>query len=235
MTTVEKIYLSSWWEKAKTYPDRHFPKESGLMLSDHLISVLKNSERIFKSEPDNDFYELLYVYLLDTGFDLYRSKEILKIVSLLHDIGKPQDDKEKEIEHPIKKTIVKKRHSVLGVCSAIEIFDGQTDFTDNEKQIVFNLIDEHDTPFSWFRQFEKNNIIPEFKSWKKLDNKINIDGVNNFGIIMLALFKLADIDGHENLDDLFWFYEQLNSKYLNILGKPIPRPTEKDLKDKTIS
>ena len=47
--------------------------------------------------------------------------------------------------------------------------------------------------------------------------------------------KLADIDGHENLDDLFWFYEQLNSKYLTILGKPIPLPTEKDLKDKTIS
>ena len=46
---------------------------------------------------------------------------------------------------------------------------------------------------------------------------------------MLALFKLADIDGHESLADLIWFYEQLNEKYLNILGKPMPIPTENDL------
>ncbi|MBE0538523.1 MAG: HD domain-containing protein [Ignavibacterium sp.] len=233
MTTVEKIYLSSWWERAKTYPDRHFPKESGLMLSDNLLSVLKNSERIFKSEPDNDFYEVLYVYLLDTGFDLYRSKEILKVVALLHDIGKPEDDKEKEIEHPIKKTLVKKRHPVLGVCSAIEILDGQSDFTDNEKQVIFNLIDEHDTPFSWFRQFEKSKAIPEFKSWKKLDNKIAGDRNDSFGINMLALFKIADIDGHESIADLIWFFVQLNEKYLNQLGKPIPLPIEKDLIEKT--
>jgi hypothetical protein len=230
MTTLEKIYLSSWWEKAKTYPDRHFPKESGLMLSDHLVSVLKNSERIFKSEPDNDFYEMLYVYLLDTGFDLTRSNEILKVVSLLHDIGKPQDNKDEEIEHPIKKALVKKRHPVLGVCSAIEILHEQSDFTETEKQVIYNLIDEHDTPFSWFKQFEKTKVIPEFKSWKKLNNKIAAERTDNFGIIMLALFKLADIDGHDSIADLIWFFEQLNEKYLNQLGKPMPIPAENHMR-----
>ena len=229
MTTVEKIYLSSWWEQAKLYPDRHSPKDSGVMLSDHLVSVMNNSDRIFNPDPDNSYYEQLYVYLLDTEFDLSRCNGILTIVSLLHDIGKPVDDKEKEIEHPIKKTLVKKRHPVLGVCSAFEILDGQSEFNEDEKRIIYNLIDEHDTPFSWFRQFEKSKVIPDFKSWKKLDNKISVERGDNFGIIMLALFKLADIDGHESLADLFWFYEQLNEKYLNILGKPMPIPTENDL------
>jgi hypothetical protein len=230
MTTIEKIYLSGWWAKAKLYPDRHFPIESGLMLSNHLVSVMNNSVRIFNPEPDNDFYEQLYVYLLDTSFDLSRCKEILEVVSLLHDINKPQDNKEEEIEHPIKKTLVKKRHPVLGVCSAIEILNEQSDFTEDEKLIIYNLIDEHDTPFSWFKQFEKTKIIPEFKSWKKLDNKIAPTRNDNLGIILLALFKLADIDGHESLADMLWFFEQLNEKYLNQLGKPMPIPTENDMR-----
>lgn len=229
MTTVEKIYLSDWWKRAKLYPDRHFPIESGLMLSNHLVSVMNNSARIFNPEPENDFYEKLYVYLLDTGFDLSRCKEILIIVSLLHVIGKPQDNKEEEVEHPIKKVLVRKRHPVLGVCSAIEILKEQSDYTEEEKTIIYNLIDEHDTPFSWFKQFEKTQIIPEFKSWKKLDNKIAPLRNDNLGIILLALFKLADIDGHENLADMLWFFERLNEKYLNQLGKPMPIPAENDM------
>ena len=47
---------------------------------------------------------------------------------------------------------------------------------------------------------------------------------------MLVLFKLADVDGHESVEDACWFVEQANSNYLNQKGKWIPVPTPEDIK-----
>jgi len=62
----------------------------------------------------------------------------------------------------------------------------------------------------------------------KLKRTIIIGDVH--GMLLLALFKLADIDGHVNVEDVCWFSEQTNSNYPNQKGKWIPVPTPKDVK-----
>lgn len=193
------------------------------MLTDHLSAVLSNTEKIFSHEPVNRFYEEMYLFMLDSGLNIERSRYILQVVSLLHDIAKPIDNKSEMIEHPFRKTMVSKRHQVLGVITALELLADQDDLSDEEKRLICQLIDEHDTPYSWYRQFERNKVIPEFKSWKKLDEKM-MAGEDYHGIIMLALFKMADIHGHESVNDVTWFADNLNKKYLSQSGKYIPVP-----------
>lgn len=42
---------------------------------------------------------------------------------------------------------------------------------------------------------------------------------------MLALFKLADIDGHTNVDDVPCFFAEANQNYLRSTGKALPVPS----------
>ncbi len=59
----------------------------------------------------------------------------------------------------------------------------------------------------------RSGQIPKGNSWARLDRAID-DREDGPGIILLCVFKLADIDGHEDVDDVVWFFEQTYSSYL---------------------
>jgi hypothetical protein len=227
MLLLEKIRQTEWWSKASSYNDRHYEASSGVMLSDHLNSVLTSIDKIF-TDTKSPFISGLLSLLNILDLDKDKVREELSIVALLHDIGKPEDDKTKKIEHPLKKELVSKRHPVIGVQAAIGILDSDTMLSDAEKNRIYILIDEHDTPYAFYRQFEKTNIVPEFKSWKKLSNKLHEkDGA---GLLYLLIFKLADIDGHDSVADVIWFFKSAQEKYYNHLGLQLPIPTKNDIR-----
>ncbi len=113
------------------------------------------------------------------------------------------------------------RHPVVSLLAALEILPDAQKGRDS----VLALIEEHDTPYSWYMQFQRSGQIPKRKSWARLDRKIDSreDGT---GLILLAVFKLADIDGHENVEDVTWFIEQTNHNYCREKGKWIPVPDQ---------
>ena len=227
MILVDKIRQTDWWTKATNYKDRHYDASSGVMLSDHLNSVLTSIDKIF-NDTESPFISDLFSLLDILNLNKEKVKQELHIVALLHDIGKTEDDKTQKIEHPLKKELVSKRHPVIGVHAAIEILGSDTTLSDTDKTKIYNLIDEHDTPYGLYRQFEKTAIIPEFKSWKKLNNKI--DDKDGVGLLYLLIFKLADIDGHESVEDVIWFYRAAKEKYFNQLGLQLPIPNESDVR-----
>jgi len=93
------------------------------------------------------------------------------------------------------------------------------------RETILALVEEHDTPFSWYVNFVNSSQAPKRKSWAKLDRNID-PKEDGSGIIALAVFKLADIDGHENVADVTWFFDQANSAYLVEKGKWLPVPGE---------
>ena len=145
MNNIEKIYTSTWWENAKQYPDRHYDKDSWIMLSDHLQKVAENLSICFDEKPYNDFYSNLYIFLEWYNINTDEIKEVLLIVALLHDIWKTVDDKTIEVEHPLSKKKVKKRHNVVWIEAAIQILDDSKKLSKKNKEIIYNLIDDHDT------------------------------------------------------------------------------------------
>jgi hypothetical protein len=227
MLLLEKIRKSDWWTKAEVYKDRHHDPNSGIMLTDHLISVFNTIDAIF-SQTQSQFYNELFSLLDQLQLDKDTVRKELQIVALLHDIGKTEDDKTLKVEHPLKKELVPKRHPVVGVQAAIDILNSDDTLNDSEKTRIYYLVDEHDTPFGFYRQFEKTGIVPEFKSWKKLNNKI--DTRSGVGLLYLLLFKLADIDGHEHIDDVIWFFKAAKEKYFDQVGVPLPIPSESDIR-----
>jgi len=227
MVLIEKIRQTDWWAKASNYNDRHYDASSGIMLSDHLNSVLASIDKIF-AQQKTPFVSDLFSLLSILNLNKEEVRKELSIVALLHDIGKTEDDKTQKIEHPLKKELVSKRHPVVGVQAAIDILGSDTTLSDSDKLRIYILIDEHDTPYSLYRQFEKTGIFPEFKSWKKLNNKIDErDGV---GLLYLLIFKLADIDGHESVEDVIWFFKAAKEKYYDQLGLQLPIPTGNDVR-----
>lgn len=51
----------------------------------------------------------------------------------------------------------------------------------------------------------------------------------SLGIILLAVIKIADIDGHDRIDDVVWFIEQLNVNYLRERWVFFPIPRAEDI------
>jgi hypothetical protein len=227
MLLIEKIRQSGWWTKAEAYKDRHYDPESGIMLTGHLNSVLNSIETIF-SQTQSPFYKELFSLFDQVQLDKMTVRRDLQIVALLHDIGKTEDDKTQKIEHPLKKELVPKRHPVVGVQAAMEILGSDDTLSYTERTRIYYLIDEHDTPYGLYRQFEKTGITPDFKSWKRLNNKI--DERDSIGLLYLLLFKLADIDGHEHVDDVIWFFKAAKEKYFDQIGLPLPIPSESDVR-----
>ncbi len=227
MTIIDKIRQSDLWTKASNYKDRHYDASTGIMLTDHLNSVNASIEKIFSDTGSHFISEVfLLTDLLNLNKDRLRQEQ--QIVALLHDIGKTDDDKTLKIEHPLKKEFVPKRHPVLGVIAAIDILAAETSLNETDKAKIYALIDEHDTPYGYYRQYEKTGVVPEFKSWKKLNDKI--DAKDGAGILCLLIFKLADIDGHENIDDVVWFFKAAKEKYFDPLGLQLPLPQANDIR-----
>jgi hypothetical protein len=106
----------------------------------------------------------------------------------------------------------------------MELLPEETPFREN----IIALVEEHDTPCSWHRQFLKGGVIPAPKAWLRLGRKVCTDDPAN-GIIVLALFKVAYIDGHEDTSDVVWFFEHANDRVLSEHNRELPVPTQNDL------
>lgn len=212
---------SEWWQRAKQMPDRHYDPDAGVSLADHLEAVFRNVRHLCSPEPAHDYFAQLRATVESTGLTYMVVSDVLTPVALLHDIGKTREDKEAEIEHPITGKSVRKRHPVVGVTAALELLPDVLDHRDT----IVALVDEHDTPYSWYVQFRRSGQVPKRKSWARLDRKISPqeDGT---GIMLLCLFKMADIDGHDDVQDVSWFVDKANDNYLRQKGRwlPVPAP-----------
>lgn len=224
---LEKIRRSDWWTKATAYHDRHYEVSDGIMLSDHLNAVAACIEKIFESKTP--FSTALLALLDKFGIDRQQVKHELEIVALLHDIGKTEDDKKLQVEHPLRKNImVPKRHPIVGMMAAIELLNDDASLSDEDKQRIYHLIEEHDSPYGFYRQFESSGKAPKFKSWQKLNDKV--DTREGVGLLYLLIFKLADIDGHEKVEDVMWFFRKAKSNYFKELNMELPVPEESDIR-----
>ena len=95
-----KIKQSRWWQKAAVTVDSHHCNTSGIMLTHHLQQVYDNIDAIF-CQPEIGFYGRLFNLLRQLSIDKTALEKELKIVALLHDIGKTEEDKSIIISHPL--------------------------------------------------------------------------------------------------------------------------------------
>lgn len=211
---------SEWWRQAKAMPDRHYDESAGISLADHLEAVLRNLRLLRPFGGRHEYFAQLQVTLEMAGLDPESLYSLLTPVALLHDIGKTREVIGEEGEHPLTGEIVRMRHPVLGLVAALELLPADLPW----RETILALIEEHSTPYAWFNEFRKTQQVPKPKSWSKLDRKLDPrdDGT---GLIMLSLFKLADIDGHEDVADVSWFIENANENCLREKGKLLPVPT----------
>lgn len=222
LTTIKS---STWWREAEVMPDRHSDPSEGVTLADHLEAVERNLSFLDSSQIRSADFPTLRRALDAFEFDVAAALEILRPVALLHDIGKVKEDKSSTGEHPLTGKSVTLRHPVVGVIAAVEIIPENAP----HREAVLALIEEHDTPYAWYRQFQSTGQIPGRKAWGKLDRKIDPRG-NGDGLILLALFKLADIDGHNEVEDVLWYFAQANRNLLDNLEKSLPVPDEMEVR-----
>jgi len=224
MDIISTIKNSNWWRDAEKMPDNHYTNDAGISLADHLTAVHDNLNSLLSKNTDQ-FWGQFLQSLTSTGLIISEITEILAPVALIHDIGKTMEDKITKIEHPLTGKLVEKRHPIVGVIASLELLP--VDLPNRES--IISIIEQHDTPYSWFQQFQKNGQIPKRKSWARLDRKIDSkeDGT---GLILLSIFKIADIHGHKYVDDVKWFIEQANINYLNQKGKSLPVPDIDNIK-----
>jgi hypothetical protein len=224
MDIFTTIRSSTWWSIAQQTPDGHFRPEEGVSLADHLEAVRRNLGFLRSQDGENQFLSELTQAIDRVGLIRANVAEVLSIVALLHDIGKPKEDKEAEISHPLSGKAVKQRHPIVGLIAGLELLPDETP----HREQILALVEEHDTPYAWYMQSNKTGQTPGQKAWGRLDRKIEPIG-NGTGLILLALFKIADIDGHENPDDVSWFIEQANGNYLDEKNRALPVPDRDDL------
>lgn len=224
---LQKIRRSVWWRRASTCVDPHYANTSGVMLVDHLTAVTDNVERIFTTRHLS-FLCRLFLVVEAMGLSKDSIREELRIVAMLHDIGKTEDDKSVTIPHPLNGHPTIKRHSVVGLCAAKDIFHHCDLLSEEEKATIYSVIEEHDVPYGLFREYKSQRKRPTFERWQQLDEKISDQpGV---GLMYLLLFKLADTHGHSNIEDVIWFFEAVSHTYFRPLGLTLPVPRESDIR-----
>ena len=213
------IRNSSWWRDAEQAADLHYDESSGITLEHHLEAVYQNLRFLQPFAGRHAYFAQLVPALENIGIDPAYALRLLTPVALLHDIGKTKEDKNLVGPHPLSGKMVEMRHPIVGVVAALELLPTELD----ERAVILALIEEHDTPYAWFRQFVRTQQIPKRKTWAQLDRRIEARG-DGTGLALLAIFKLADIDGHENVDDVLWFFEKANQNFLSEAGKALPVP-----------
>jgi hypothetical protein len=224
---LQKIRRSVWWRRASTCVDPHYSNTSGVMLVDHLTAVTDNVERIFTARHLS-FLCRLFLVVEEMGLSKEKIREELKIAALLHDIGKTEDDKSITMPHPLDGHLTIKRHSVVGVFAAKEILQHCDLLSDEQKATIYSVIEEHDVPYGLFREYKQQRKRPTFERWQELNEKVsNQPGV---GLVYLLLFKLADVHGHCNIEDVIWFFESASQTYFRALGLQLPIPRESDIR-----
>ncbi len=218
---------SDWWATASHMLDSHHSNTSGIMLTDHLSAVYDNIEAIF-NQPASGFYGKIFALLAQLQLGKEEVKEELKIVALLHDIGKPQEDKTLVIPHPLTGKPAHKRHGLVGLMAAIEIIGTDLAHLPERRNRIYRTVELHDMSYGLFREFNITGDIPPNERWDYINNKIHT--ITGGGLLYLLIFKLADIHGHANIGDVTWFYRTVKEHYFNQLHLDLPIPTEKDIR-----
>lgn len=225
MGITKNIQLSHWWKTACKTPDSHFHERHKIMLNDHLEAVAYGAEILFDKTCKNQFVKEIQEYILKLKIAYQELFQILHTVALLHDIGKPYENHKVEVWHPLHKKMVQKRHQLVSYDIASQLIE--TDFPN--RNLILNLILEHDTPYRWFRQMQVTGFIPKETKWLTLDKMI-FPEAKGYGIILLTMFKLLDTHGHFNIDDVSWFIRKTNQIFLTDVGLEFPIPTDEDLR-----
>ncbi|MEO6548603.1 MAG: hypothetical protein ABIN94_11410 [Ferruginibacter sp.] len=223
----EKIRQSAWWQQAASTIDCHHSNTSGIMLTDHLQNVYQNVEVIF-SKPETGFYGALFALVRQLNLNKNDLNDELKVIALLHDIGKTDEDKTVIIPHPLTGKPAHKRHGIVSLVAAMEIL--ATDFTAMPEKIncIYRTIELHDISYGLYREYCTSAVIPPYSRWAKINNKIHISAAA--GLIYLLIFKLADIHGHAIITDVLWFYQTVKTSYFDVLGIELPIPAESDIR-----
>lgn len=222
-----KIKQSQWWAKAGITVDNHYSNTSGVMLTHHLEAVCQNIERIF-NQPAIGFYGAIFSLLQQLKLNPEHVRNELKIVSLLHDIGKPEEDKSQIIPHPLTGKPAHMQHGVVSLMAAMEIIGTDLIPFPRQQNNIYRTIELHDISYGLYREFNATGDIPKTDRLHYISNKINLKP--SAGMVYLLIFKLADIHGHTNIADVIWFYNVVKENYFNQLQIELPIPEEKDIR-----
>ena len=222
-----KIRRSPWWVKASNTVDNHYRNNSGIMLTHHLEAVCHNIENIFRQQA-NGFYGQMFALLQQLKLDKNQVEKELRIVALLHDIGKPAEDKCQVIPHPLTGKPAHMRHGLVSLMSAMEIIGTDLIPFPRQQNNIYRTIELHDISYGLYREFIATGNTPQTERLQHISNKINLKP--SAGLVYLLIFKLADIHGHENVGDVIWFYNVVKQNYFNHLQIELPVPEEKDIR-----
>jgi len=220
MDLHDLITASSWWQRAERMPDRHHPADASITLADHLAAVHDTLEFLTDPAAHHPYFADLAAALQAMALDPAWLHGLLAPVALLHDIGKVSEDENELGPHPLTGELVELRHPVLSVRAALEILPANLAHRDR----ILALVEQHDTPYAWYTgTLRGGSAPPGAAAWSRLDRRLDPreDGT---GIVALAVFKLADVDGHAVVDDVAWFIDQANRTYLAARRKPLPVP-----------
>lgn len=222
-----KIRQSHWWSKAAATIDSHYSNTSGVMLTHHLEAVYENVELIFK-QPETGFIGELFELLRCLKLHKEQVLQELKIVALLHDIGKTEQDKSQVIPHPITGKSAHLRHGIVGLMAAMEIIGEDLIPFPQQQTSIYRSVELHDVSYGLYREFLQKGSMPTTEQLIKINHKIH--PASGAGLLYLLIFKLADIHGHANVGDVIWFYNIAQHRYFNSLNIQLPIPTEKDIR-----
>ncbi len=223
----QKIKQSIWWQKAAVTVDSHFSNDNNVMLTHHLEAVYDNIHQLFH-QPLTPFLQALFALLPPLELEPTTVEQELKIVALLHDIGKIEEDKSLVVPHPLTGKPAHKRHGLVSLMAAMQIIEGDLDHIPAIKNRIFRVIELHDMSYGLYREYESMGEVPETDRWQYISNKIFPQ--QGVGLMYLLLFKLADIHGHGNVSDVIWFYENARDHYFNKLNIALPIPSEQDIR-----
>lgn len=217
---VERTILASeWWACAEAMHDRHYAEHEDVSVADHLRAVARNVRRLLGGEHGTTFVAELRTALAAAGLKAEELLAMLHPAALLHDIGKPLEDKDGKLPHPVTGKMKPARHPLFGMRAAMELLPDDLPC----KGAIMALVEEHDTPYAWYRHWIRTGAIPGEKAWARLGRTVG-DGDECLGLARLALFKLADVDGHEDVSDVKWFLKGVNAHMArrNRVCLPVP-------------
>ena len=223
----EIIKESTWWKTATTTPDSHYSNVSGVMLSHHLLAVHQNVEHIF-SQRNNEFYVNMFSLLPGLNIHIDDVRDELLLVALLHDIGKPGEDKSIVIPHPLTGKPAHKRHGIVALMAAMEIIGPLMEGEPERRNRIYRTVELHDISYGLFREYLDTGLSPNTEKWIYIDNKIH--SITGAGIFYLLLFKLADVHGHANIKDVTWFYQSVKKYFFKEKNIELLIPTEADIR-----
>lgn len=222
-----KIRQSGWWKLAASTVDTHHSNISGVMISHHLEAVYNNVDIIF-NKPAAGFYGKMFDLLPQLQLNKNEVRDELKIVALLHDIGKPAEDKLLVVPHPLTGKPAHKRHGLVGLMAAMEIIAADLEHIPEKRNRIYRAVELHDVSYGLFREYKATGDVPANERWDYINNKIHT--LTGAGLLYLLFFKLADIHGHANIGDVTWFYRTVKETYFDKLQLDLPVPSETDIR-----